>query len=277
MPVMNTEIVKYDCNVSMANDPFGPSATMIVELMDGYEEAPDLLQAHLVGAVIKRLKVVAHTSPRTSPYNNVTGRAEYVVDISTDRGYHLGRLKVSMPFDTGWNDTSVNMGESYLQSEAEGHIERMLRKHLTVRINQRTPPLPRKAADARGFGQDMVFPAPAVASIDDIEEAKLKIQQSIFQQMMARREQELVQRSLHYDPFTRPVPPRWEHARLKPAVPAPYPFDRLGKDTTRNIDVATHEDRDVARRSDDSSRVDTAFRGGRPTQDVAEMGVELDL
>jgi hypothetical protein len=270
MPVMNTEMVKYDCNVSLTTEQFGPSATMIVELMDGYEEAPDLLQAHLVGAVIKRLKVVAHASPR----NTITGREEYVLDISTERGYHLGRVKFAMPFATGWNGTSIDMNDRYLQSEAQGHIEIALRQHLNVRINQRTPPLPRKPANAKGISEDMVF-STLMDSREHFEETKRYVQRTISERMMAQREQELLQKQLYFGtvfPSGAMISP---HDLFGVPAPAqPYPG---GTDTAKAADVSTRMSRDVARRSDDSSRVDTATRGGTEGRDVAEMGVELDL
>jgi hypothetical protein len=266
MPVMNTEMVKYDCNVSLTTEPFGPSATVIVELMDGYEEALDLLQAHLVGAVIKRLKIVAHTSPH--------GLSEYALDISTDRGYHLGRLKVSMPFNTGWDATLIDMNNHYYQMEAQGYIEIALRKHLNVRINQRTPPLPRKAANAQGVREDLVF-STLMDSREHFEERKRYVQQAISRRMLAQREQELLQKHFYSDTVFRSGAVVTPHDLYGVPAPAqPYPG---GTDTTKALDVSTRMSRDVARRSDDSSRVDTATRGGTEGRDVAETGVELDL
>lgn len=278
MPVMNTQIVKYDLNVSLAQE-FGPSATMIVELMDGFEEAPDLLQAHLVGAVIKRLKVVATASPR----NNLTGREEYILDVSTDRGYHLGRVKFAMPFVTGWNGTEVKMSETYLQSEAEGHIEVALRQQLKVRINQRTPPLPRTLPNTKGQRDDIVI-GDLFGRVDDFEQQKVSIQQSISEMMVRRRQEELLQRQMMDYAATE----RWAASvgqgglyeqffkAALPGIPGVVDPSTL-VNPTKGIDVSSHRSRDVAKRSDESSRVDTATRGGSSAQDVAEMGEELNL
>lgn len=267
MPVMNTQVVQYDCNVSLTTEQFGPSVTVVVELMDGFEEDPELFQAHLVGAIIKRLKIVAHTSPQ----NRITGREEYTLDISTDLGYHLGRIKFAMPFATGWNGTQVGMSGAYLRSEAEGHVESALRRHLNVRINQRTPPLPRKPANAKGISEDIIIPIPAWD-----HPSQAYVQRAIAHRMMAQREQELLQKKRYLENFVFPASAK-PHPHDLFGVPAPKPPFPGVTDPAKAPDVATRMSRDVAKRSDDSSRVDTATRGGKEGQDVADMGEELDL
>lgn len=164
MPVMNTEIVKYDCNVSIQETPppftfTYRSTTIIVELPDGMEEkGPDALEWALFKGVLRRLEVVATEMPTSQ--SQWDPLSHYLIHISTDRGYFLGKISLTTPFSTGWHNRKINLSGQCTAHEIEWYIERGLHHHLAIGINQRMPPLPRPAAGPSGKGKDLVYSMP---------------------------------------------------------------------------------------------------------------------
>lgn len=280
MPVAG--MVQYDCNVSMRENPYGGSTTIIVELPDGMERYPKELENHLFKGVLRRLKVEAHEMRSSRGYPSVL---TYLLSITTDRGYHLGSLKMSAPHSTGWrSDTVVNLAENYFPTEIEGYIEQALRHHLVIRLNQRMPPLPRTEPDEEGQRGDL-FSGSLFPDEREFEELKTQIRESVLRRsdsvtyatyqraqheemMLRRRQDELVMRQI-----------------MGAAVPMPIPEGlRFPGGTDEGRDVAAppfpggvYQPKDVAKRADESSRLDVASRGGTQARDVAEMGTELDL
>lgn len=279
MPVAG--MVQYDCNVSMKEQAFGPSTTIIVELPDGMEKYPSALEDALFKGVLKRLKVVAYEVRESVPRSPLT---TYHIQISTDRGFNFGNLKMTAPHSTGWWDgNQVNLAENYFPSEIEGYIEQTLRRHLSLRLNQRMPPLPRSEPDEKGQRPDLLS-TPLFPDEREFEELKTKIKDSVLRRsdsfifaearrrqhedvMFRRRQEELIRRNLM-------------GMEMRPVAPEDLPFP--GTEDGRDVAAlpfpgSAYAPKDVSRRSSDSSRVDTASRGGTQGQDVAEMGVELDL
>lgn len=248
MPVPANEIVKYDCNVSMKSQSFGLSATVIVALPDGMDQSPTALEWGLFRGVLKRLKVVATEMPTSSP----DSLRRYQIQVSTERGYHLGNLSMTAPFSTGWHKSEVNLGTRYMTQEIEGYIEAFLHDHLAIRVNQRTPPLSRVGVDPSGKSEDLVYSWP---QNPDSETALMTLPllpgMRVYRDtwVTEERSQNLARLQREDELLRRMV--------VEPALPA-LPA------------------RDVAKR-EQADRIDVASRGGSAARDVAEMGRELDL
>lgn len=276
MPVKEAVTVTYDCNVSLEGDGSGrfatPTATVLVEMPDGME-ATGNFEERLKRAIIKKLKIVAFSD---SVRNTVTPFESYVLEVNSPHGYCLGRTRVSLPFVTAWDGTPVSM-QNYMPMEAEGWVEKVLQKQLVVRINQRTPPLPRTEPDEKGQRPDVVYSFDSASHtvvkeeweyVTDLVRAERERQERL------RREKLLADRMI-MDPLrTQPgyAPPEYDvHARLSefaallgepPAIP-----DSLRGDGPQ----------DVAKRASVTARQDVATRYSSYGRDVAEMGEELDL
>jgi hypothetical protein len=124
-------LVEYDCNVSLKSAATN-SATIVVHLPDGLEKLDaDILEDNLFRAVLKRLKVVS--SPQQ--LENFSSKL-YTITVTTEWGFHLGRLALSVPIVETYR-FSVDLGD------LQQYVKDLLREHLVIRINQRTPPLPR--------------------------------------------------------------------------------------------------------------------------------------
>lgn len=244
MPVPG--MVKYDCTVSLRTKVFTNSTTIIVELPDNMERYPIALEDALFKGVVKRLKMVVFEL--ISPNGP---QSHYRIQVYTDRGFNLGTLTMVAPHSTGWWDgEEVSLVENYFPTEIEGYIASALRSGLNIRINQRTPPLPRSLPDETGQ-RPPVFSGDLFDDPEWIGEAKRQIE-----------------------------------GRVKDAVFRTAPSRGLGNDVTvPSLLSYAFVSEDVTTSGRDTSALDTGRRVGidmdsgadNREQDVAELGVELNL
>lgn len=186
MSVRNS--VQYDCNVKLKNDTYGPSTTIVMDLPDGLEDHPDTLEQKLFEGVLKRLKIVVSRMPVAR--TNLNPLCACRVDISTDRGYRLGQLSITVPFSIGWDRTEVDLNAYPHASEVEGYLAQWLKTNLAIRVNQRTPPLPRGTSSyqemVRLFHPGM-FPQDQVARYEHLarQEKKLELPKELLSESVS--------------------------------------------------------------------------------------------
>jgi len=230
-------MVQYDCNVSLRENSFGPSATVIVELPDGMEKHPKALEDHLFKRVLQRLKVVVCERSVSQEYSM---QYPFQLQIGTDRGYHLGSLKMTAPHAPGWgwrDGIQVNLMENYFPTPFERYIEQALYHHLVIRVNQRTPPLPRTVRDDEPIVMQTFSGSPVPPSIFMEMEQDRKLEETYLHDLAVFASAD--------------------------AEPTKDSIAEVLRKVPQDVSVRTHtQGRDVALRGDRLlSGVDVAYRG----------------
>lgn len=270
MPVHG--MVEYDCNISLRTQPI-TSTTMIVSLPDGMEKHPEALQNALLTGALKRLKVVVTEQVGARAPNWYDSSHRYSVDVHTDRGFRLGTLIMNVPVSTGWNGHVLNLAENYFPTEVEGYVGKALKDQIVIRVNQRTPPLPRVGLDPAGKREDMVWKVPIGHPVRP-EQDRRDLDRLVYDSLMRSG-------GTRYWMEQAEVRHRSEEQRIKNELK--LRLADMAADTASVAEEMLTESRlpkepgqDVGRRTQ-VDRTDVARRGGSYSYDVASEGTVLDL